>query len=352
VQSLLKRTLMSSDEGPAVDQYDLIVVDECHRGYNLDREMSDAELTFRDEMEYISKYRRVLEYFDAVKVGLTATPALHTSEIFGDPIDTYSYRDAVVDGYLIDHEPPYRVVTHLAKHGIRFEAGEAEVYQPETAQLDLIHLEDEVRIEVEGFNRQVITEKFNEAACEYLAQQIDPTLDGKTLIFCVNRAHADIVVDQLKLAFEAMYGAISDDSVVRITGDIDRPNQMIRRFKNEAEPKVAITVDLLTTGIDVPTICNLVFLRRVRSRILYEQMLGRATRLCTDINKEYFRVFDCVDLYKALEKVSSMKPVVQNPRTTFVQLVEELHTVQTDQGQQAQTRGKGGAFDAGRSARR
>ena len=71
-----------------------------------------------------------------------------------------------------------------------------------------------------------------------------------------------------------------------------------------------MTVDLLTTGIDVPAISNIVFLRRVRSRILYEQMLGRATRRCDDIGKEVFRIFDAVDLYAALEPVNSMKPVV------------------------------------------
>ena len=82
-----------------MDQYDCIVVDECHRGYLLDRELSDTELTFRGFEDYVSKYRRVIEYFDAVKVGLTATPALHTVQIFGKPIYTYSYREAVVDGY-------------------------------------------------------------------------------------------------------------------------------------------------------------------------------------------------------------------------------------------------------------
>jgi type I restriction enzyme R subunit len=108
IQGLVKRVLYTADdsEAPPIDQYDLIVVDECHRGYLLDREMSDAELSFRGQDDYISKYRRVLEYFDAVKIGLTATPALHTTEIFGDPIFTYSYRDAVVEGHLIDHEPP------------------------------------------------------------------------------------------------------------------------------------------------------------------------------------------------------------------------------------------------------
>jgi type I restriction enzyme R subunit len=83
-------------------------------------------------------------------------------------------------------------------------------------------------------------------------------------------------------------------------------------------------VDLLTTGVDVPSIANLVFLRRVRSRILYEQMIGRATRLCPEINKERFRIFDAVDLYSALKDVTDMKPVVVNPDITFEQLATEI----------------------------
>lgn len=85
---------------PPVDQYDCIVIDECHRGYTHDRELSDDELTFKDELDYLSKYRRVLEYFDAVKLALTATPAPHTTDIFGMSVYTYGYRDAVIDGYL------------------------------------------------------------------------------------------------------------------------------------------------------------------------------------------------------------------------------------------------------------
>ena len=115
IQGLVKRVLFAADAAavPPVDQYDLMVIDECHRGYLLDREMSDAELSFRGQDDYISKYRRVLDYFDAVKIGLTATPALHTTDIFGDPVFTYSYREAVVDGFLIDHEPPIRIETCL-----------------------------------------------------------------------------------------------------------------------------------------------------------------------------------------------------------------------------------------------
>lgn len=83
-------------------------------------------------------------------------------------------------------------------------------------------------------------------------------------------------------------------------------------------------MDLLTTGIDVPPICNLVFMRRVRSRILYEQMIGRATRRCDDIGKTVFRIYDPVDIYAALQDVSTMKPLVRDPNITLEQLVEEL----------------------------
>jgi hypothetical protein len=95
--------------------------------------MADAELEFRSQDDYVSKYRRVLEYFDATKIGLTATPALHTVQIFGEPIFTYSYREAVVDGYLIDHEPPIRIETALSRAGITFQRDEQlEIFDTRT----------------------------------------------------------------------------------------------------------------------------------------------------------------------------------------------------------------------------
>jgi len=334
VQSFVKRLLYPSEGSPPIttDQYDCIVVDECHRGYLLDRELSDSELTFRDFNDYVSKYRRVLEYFDAVKVGLTATPALHTTEIFGDPVFTYSYREAVIDGWLIDHEPPHRIITALSEDGITWQPGDdVAYYDPKTGQLDLVHAPDEIQIEVEQFNRRVITEEFNRVVCEELANHIDPTLSGKTLIFCVNNDHAILVTKLLKQAFQERYEDIEDDSVAIITGAVDKPLEQIRRYKNELNPKVAVTVDLLTTGIDVPAICNLVFLRRVKSRILYSQMLGRATRRCDDIGKEVFQIFDAVNLYATLAAVSDMKPVVANPNISFTQLIDELKTVSEPQ---------------------
>lgn len=333
VQSLVQRILYPSSEvPPPVDWYDCIVVDECHRGYLLDREMGDRELSFRSEADYISSYRRVVEHFDAVKVGLTATPALHTTEIFGQPIYEYGYREAVVDGYLIDHEPPTRIVTKLAEDGIHWRVGEqVETYHPTTGQVQLSLLPDDVDVEVEQFNKRVVTESFNRVVCEELAKHIDPSLDGKTLVFCATDLHADMVVQLLKLAFQAQYGAVDDDAVIKITGGADKPLELIRRYKNERLPNVAVTVDLLTTGIDVPAICNLVFLRRVRSRILYEQMLGRATRRCDEIGKEVFRIFDAVDLYAALDPYTAMRPVVVNPSIGFAALVDELSKVQSDE---------------------
>lgn len=334
VQGMVKRILYcrESDIPPAVDQYDCIIVDECHRGYLLDRELSDAEMVFRSHEDYISKYRRVLDYFDAVKVGLTATPALHTSEIFGAPVFHYTYREAVIDGFLVDHEPPVQIHTDLSQSGIVWAAGErVAVYHTRRNEVSLYTTPDEIKLEVEDFNRKVITEPWNRVVCEFLAQEIDPSSRQKTLIFCANDAHADLVVKRLKLAFEARYGAVEDDAVIKITGAADKPLQLIRRYKNERQPSVAVTVDLLTTGVDVPEICNLVFLRRVNSRILFDQMLGRATRLCDKIGKATFRIFDAVRIYEALQPVTAMQPVVVDPTTRFVDLAQELTAVPSEE---------------------
>ncbi|HMR78000.1 MAG TPA: type I restriction-modification system endonuclease, partial [Polyangiaceae bacterium] len=239
IQAMVKRVLgPHSDETekdiPPVDQYDCIVVDECHRGYLLDRELSDREFEFRDEDDYISKYRRVLDHFDAVKIGLTATPALHTKEIFGSPIFQYSYREAVVDGFLVDHEPPIRIVTKLAKDGIHYQAQQQVlVLDRSTQTLQKELLPDELNFEIDSFNKRVITENFNRAVLRELVNHIDPEQDEKTLIFCATDEHADMVVTQLKEELEAKYGAVDDDAVVKITGASDKPLQLIRRYRNE-----------------------------------------------------------------------------------------------------------------------
>lgn len=329
VQAMVKR-LFHTRPGEAplpVDRYDCIVVDESHRGYTLDRQMNDGEEQYRDFREYLSTYRQVLDFFDAVKIGLTATPALHTRDIFGDPVFSYSYREAVADGYLVDHEPPVRYITRLAQEGINFPKGSDVQVDVGLGQRDFWRLEDELHFEVDAFNRTVLTEDFNRVVCEELAKELDPHLEEKTLVFCANDEHADLVVHRLKLAFQARYADVPDAAVLKITGQTDDVKAALRRFKNERWPNVAVTVDLLTTGIDVPAITHLVFLRRVRSRVLYEQMLGRATRLCTysdGTQKAVFRIYDAVDLYAVLEAVTDMKPLVKDLDRPPGQLIDEV----------------------------
>ena len=238
--------------------------------------------TFRSLEDYVSKYRRVLDYFDAVKIGLTATPALHTTEIFGPPIYTYSYREAVIDGYLVDHEPPIQIADRTVQGGHHLEEGRRGqgLRHRAATQIELFTAPDEIKIEVEDFNRKVITEPFNRVVCNYLAQELDPASPPEDADLLRERRPCRSGGRPPQRGFREQYGTVDDDAVIKITGPPTSRLQLIRRYKNERNPNVAVTVDLLTTGVDVPEICNLVFLRRVNSRILFDQMLGRATRLC------------------------------------------------------------------------
>ena len=336
VQSMVKRILYSDGEAmPSVSDFDLIIIDEAHRGYILDKEMDDAEILYRDQRDYQSKYRSVIEYFDAVKIALTATPALQTTEIFGQPVFKYTYREAVIEGYLVDHDAPHLIKTELSEEGIHYGAGDTvAVYDPVTQELTNSELlEDELNFDVEHFNRRVVTRSFNETVLREIARDIDPENPrefGKTLIYAVNDDHADMIVDILKNIYSE-YG-VDNDAIMKITGSVGGGNpkkvqEAIKRFKNENFPSIAVTVDLLTTGIDVPEISTLVFMRRVKSRILFEQMLGRATRLCPAIHKTHFEIYDAVGVYESLQDVSTMKPVSANPSSSFTQLLDGMDAV-------------------------
>ncbi len=339
VQGVLWRMMLSSADANTltVDQYDCIIVDEAHRGYTLDRDMDDFELEFRDEQDYLSKYRQVLEYFDAVKIGLTATPASHTAHIFGKPVFTYGYREAVIDNWLCDYDPPHQITTMLKKSGITWKKGETiPVYDTATGEItNLENIPDEVSVVVDQFNKMVLTDNFNLTVCRDLVNYLNPDGNEKTLIYAVTDDHADLIVQKLKEAFDEIGCPVHDDAIKKITGSVDKVQQLINRFKNEKYPNIAVTVDLLTTGIDVHEICNLVFIRRVRSRILYEQMLGRATRKCDRIGKDHFSIFDCVGLYEVLEPVTNMKPIVKDPTLSIQMLIEELQDIDSPSQQKA-----------------
>lgn len=342
VQSMVKRLLYNSeDQKPAVTDYDLVIIDEAHRGYILDKEMGEEEILFRDQMDYQSKYRSVIEYFDAVRIALTATPALQTTEIFGKPVFSYTYREAVIDGYLVDHDVPHDLHTHLRDDGIHYKKGDTVVlYDPVTGEImNSELLEDELDFDIKSFNRQIAVESFNRAVLEEIAMDLDPEnpdIHGKTLIYAVDDAHADMIVKILKDIYSEYQ--IDNDAIMKITGSVGGGNpkkvkEAIKQFKNENFPSVVVTVDLLTTGIDVPEITTLVFLRRVSSRILFEQMLGRATRLCPKIHKTHFEIYDPVGTYESLQPVNTMKPVVANPSATFEQLLDELDQAHDEKDQ-------------------
>lgn len=332
VQGMYRRIFDNKDDAarPTPGTYDCIIVDEAHRGYNLDKEMDDEEIHFKDQADYTGKYRQVVEYFDAFLIGMTATPAPNTVSIFGRPVYEYSYNRAVVDGFLVGYEPPYLIKTQLSEYGITWKPGETVmVYNRLTREIEhLDSFEDEIKMEVESFNKKVLTESFNRTVLKELTKHISPDGPEKTLIFAASDDHATDVVRWLKEEFEKRGVPVDDDAIQKITGTVDKPYEAVKHFKNERHPVIVVTVDLLTTGVDVPAICNLVFLRRVNSRILYEQMLGRATRLCDEIGKESFRIYDAVGVYKNLEDFTNMKPVVTAPKSTLQELVDEMAVIE------------------------
>ena len=237
----------------------------------------------------------------------------------------------MIDGYLVDHDAPHRLRTTLTEEGIHYKAGDTvAVYDPETNELtNGAQLADELDFDVDDFNRRVVDENFDRAVLVEIAANIDPEdpEQGKTLIYAVNDAHADLIVRILREIYAET--GVDNDAIMKITaaaggGNPKRVRELVRRFKNEQYPSIAVTVDLLTTGIDVPAITALVFMRRVRSRILFEQMMGRATRLCPEIHKTHFEIYDPVGVYEALEPVTSMRAVAVDPATTVGQIIDGL----------------------------
>ena len=176
VQGLLRRTILSETPDLMPGAFDLIIVDEAHRGYILDREMTQEEILYDNQDDYMSKYKQIIEYFDAVKVALTATPALHTTEIFGKPIFTYSYREAVIDGWLVDHDPPYIINTDFIENHVKFKKGETLAqYDPNTNELvNGAVLQDELDFDVSDFNRKIILPDHTRKVLEEISNYLNP----------------------------------------------------------------------------------------------------------------------------------------------------------------------------------
>ena len=279
-----------------IHAFDCIIADECHRGYTSSEE---------------SKWREVLDHFDAVKIGLTATPAAHTKAYFQDVVFRYEYERAVREGYLVDYDA-VRIHSDLTMNGVFLKEGEeVALKDTQTGQLSFDVLEDEREFASEDLeekitapdrNRKIVAE-FSKYA---RAQEMEHGTFPKTLVFAINDlphiSHADQLVDMLREEFGK-----GDAFVQKITGSptVDRPLQRIREFRNRPQPGIVVTVDMLSTGIDIPKLENILFLRPVKSRILFEQMLGRGTRKCDEIHKSHFTVFDAVGVLEYFRRATA-----------------------------------------------
>lgn len=264
--------------------YDLIIADESHRSiYN--------------------RYRDMFRYFDCLQVGLTATPvdfiSRNTFKIFDCPDETptayYALDEAVEEGYLV----PYEVYTHTTqflREGIKYK----DLSDQQKQQLEEDG-EDPTDFEYENHqvDRKVFNRDTNRAILRNLMENGIPDetgqYPGKTIVFARNHNHALLINEVFNELFP-QYGG----KFCRVIDNYDpRAEQLIDDFKSgkDSDPRIAISVDMLDTGIDVPEIVNLVFARPIRSLVKFEQMIGRGTRLCPDLfgpgkHKTYFRIFD------------------------------------------------------------
>lgn len=268
--------------------FDLIIADESHRSiYN--------------------RYRDLFVYFDGFQVGLTATPiskiTRNTFGMFdcedGNPTAHYSYNEAITDTppFLV----PFRVVKHTTKflrQGIRYSEMNPEQQQQLEEQVEDAELIDYSK---ESVSQDVFNKDTDRAILRNLMNNGIRTASGnhigKTIIFARNHDHAVT----LQTLFEEMYPQYMkprQEFCAVIDNYVDRAEQLIDDFKSdETNLHVAISVDMLDTGIDVPAIVNLVFAKPVKSYVKFWQMIGRGTRLCKDLfgpgqDKEYFQIFD------------------------------------------------------------
>ena len=257
----------------ATDFFDFIIVDECHRG------------SAQDE----SLWRSVLEYFEpAVQLGMTATP-LHeetrnTYLYFGNPVYTYTLKQGIEDGFLA----PYRV-RHVQT------TADAQGWQPIPGQTDRHGREIPDRLyDTEDFDKTLMLRPRTEAIAQHLTDLLKSDPYAKTIVFCVKQEHADTMREILS-NLNAEHVQRYPDYVSRITSDEgDFGRERLSRFQDIEDDSVIIvtTSKLLTTGVDAPTVKNIVIVRGVGSIVEFKQMIGRGTRVCEEYDKFTFNIID------------------------------------------------------------
>ncbi len=255
------------------DFFDLIVIDECHRG------SADED----------SKWREILEYFSsATQVGLTATPKetkeISNIEYFGDPIYTYSLKQGIDDGFLA----PYKVI----RVGLNVDL---EDYRPEAGKRDKSgNLVDDRIYNLKDFDRNLVIDDRTKAVAKRVMEFLRKTdVYAKTIIFCVDTEHAERM--RQAIANEASELVIENYKyVMRITGEDKLGKLELDNFINPEEryPVIATTSKLMTTGVDAQT-CKLIVLdSNIQSPTEFKQIIGRGTRINEQFDKRFFTIMD------------------------------------------------------------
>ncbi len=266
--------------------FDLVIIDEAHRSV-------------------FQKYRAIFEYFDSLLVGLTATPKdevdRNTYGLFdlenGVPTDAYGLEEAVKDGFLV---PPIAVSVPLKfqREGITY----ADLSEDDKEQWDALEWDEQDgvpdRIEPDAVNKWLFNKDTVDKVLAHLMTRGLKVAGGdrlgKTILFAKNQAHADFIAER----FNANYPHYRGEFARVITFKVEYAQSLIDSFSSKDKaPHIALSVDMLDTGIDVPEVVNLVFFKLVRSKTKFWQMLGRGTRLRPDLfgpgkDKAFFYIFD------------------------------------------------------------
>ena len=285
-------------------RFDLVVVDEAHRSI-------------------FNKYGAIFKYFDALLVGLTATPRgevdKNTYSIFQCESDVPDFDYSMEQGFKDDVLKPYRVVSRTSQvlsRGITYR----ECSDEERKQLDEAFNDeppDEIaasRIFNTVYNQDTVDKVIDEVIERGLKVDGGETI-GKTIIFAYNHRHADLIVKRIKERYPH-----DDDWCQLVDNYVNYADTLVEKFKHDPKFRIAVSVDMLDTGIDVPEILNLVFFKPVRSRIKFIQMIGRGTRPCKNVfapgkDKTEFRIFDYCDNFKFF---GQQKPETEAAKTLSI----------------------------------
>ena len=272
--------------------FDLIIVDESHRSI-------------------YKKYQAIFDYFDANLLGLTATPKndidKNTYRIFDlendNPTFAYELDQAIEEGYLVHYGKPIDVGLKIVRDGLKY----SELSEEEKEEFEETFDEEKEEISSEEVNKTLFNKETADLVIKTLMNNGLKVEGGdklgKTIIFAVNQRHANFIVDR----FNKLYPEYKGKFTQAVCHDIKFVDDVIDNFKDKVlYPQIAVSVDMLDTGIDVPEILNLVFFKKIRSKAKFWQMIGRGTRLCKDlfgpgIDKERFMIFDCYKNFEFFE---------------------------------------------------